>query len=104
MKNNYRKALELLIKLASLQSSFLTLEKHLKLTHRRVNVLHYIVIPRLKSMLLYITTELDEREREEICRLKKAQTRKNMSKVIRKCSSCQDLNVAIDDIDQDLLF
>ncbi|XP_047369090.1 V-type proton ATPase subunit D 2-like [Vespa velutina] len=105
VKNNYRKALELLIKLASLQSSFLTLEKHLKITHRRVNVLRYIIIPRLKSMLIYIISELDEREREEIYRLKKAQTRRWIAlKIIKKFSPIQDVNVVLDDIDQDLLF
>ncbi|KAL2731869.1 putative V-type proton ATPase subunit D 2 [Vespula squamosa] len=105
VKNNYRKALELLIKLASLQCSFLTLEEHLRATHRRVNALRYIIMPRFTSILAYIASELDEREREETYRLKKAQTRRKMTpKVTRKLSTIQDINVVIDDIDQDLLF
>ncbi|XP_043683154.1 V-type proton ATPase subunit D-like isoform X2 [Vespula pensylvanica] len=105
VKNNYRKALKLLIKLASLQSSFIILEEHLKATNCRVNALRYIIIPRLHSILTYIVSELDEREREEIYRLKKARTRKNMMpKIIRKLSPIQYINVVIDDTDQDLLF
>ncbi|XP_015182074.1 PREDICTED: probable V-type proton ATPase subunit D 2 [Polistes dominula] len=106
VKNNYRNALELLIQLASLQSSFITLEKHLKVTHRRVNVLRYIIIPRLKSTLTYIATELEEREREDIFRLKKMQTqRKIKSNVIRNISIIQETKKAIDDdTDHDLLF
>ncbi|KAI4503456.1 hypothetical protein M0802_001678 [Mischocyttarus mexicanus] len=105
VKNNYRNALELLIQLASLQSSFITLEEHLRVTHRRVNVLRYIIIPRLKSTLTYISAELEEREREEIFRLKKIQARRRMmSNMIRKISVIHDTKKAIDDTDHDLLF
>ncbi|GMI26227.1 hypothetical protein TeGR_g10233 [Tetraparma gracilis] len=52
--------LEALIKLASLQTSFVTLDEAMKVTNRRVNALENVTIPRIAGTLDYIARELDE--------------------------------------------
>ena len=59
------------MKLASLQTSFVTMDEALKVTNRRVNALENVTIPRIEATLSYITSELDELEREDFTRLKK---------------------------------
>jgi V-type H+-transporting ATPase subunit D len=67
------KAIEVLVELASLQTSFLTLDEAIKTTNRRVNALENVVKPRLENTITYIKGELDELEREDFFRLKKIQ-------------------------------
>ncbi|KAG9451266.1 hypothetical protein H6P81_011231 [Aristolochia fimbriata] len=69
----YIKAIEVLVELASLQTSFLTLDAAIKTTNRRVNALENVVKPRLENTISYIKGELDELEREDFFRLKKIQ-------------------------------
>ncbi|XP_068642660.1 V-type proton ATPase subunit D [Aristolochia californica] len=69
----YIKAIEVLVELASLQTSFLTLDEAIKTTNRRVNALENVVKPRLENTISYIKGELDELEREDFFRLKKIQ-------------------------------
>lgn len=69
----YVKAIEVLVELASLQTSFLTLDEAIKTTNRRVNALENVVKPRLENTIIYIKGELDELEREDFFRLKKIQ-------------------------------
>lgn len=69
----YVKAIELLVELATLQTSFLTLDEAIKTTNRRVNALENVVKPRLENTISYIRGELDELEREDFFRLKKIQ-------------------------------
>lgn len=69
----YVKSIELLVELASLQTSFLTLDEAIKTTNRRVNALESVVKPRLENTIIYIKGELDELEREDFFRLKKIQ-------------------------------
>ncbi|KAK1437760.1 hypothetical protein QVD17_03558 [Tagetes erecta] len=69
----YMKAVEVLVDLASLQTSFLTLDGAIKTTNRRVNALENVVKPRLENTVVYIKGELDELEREDFFRLKKIQ-------------------------------
>lgn len=69
-------ALELLIRLASLQTSFVKLDEAIKVTNRRVNALEHVVLPRIENTISYILSELDELEREEFFRLKKVQEKK----------------------------
>ncbi|CEM07654.1 unnamed protein product [Vitrella brassicaformis CCMP3155] len=75
-KESYFKALEALIRLASLQTAFFTLDEAIKITNRRVNALESVVIPRIEGDISHIITELDEQEREEFIRLKKVQAKK----------------------------
>merc|ERR1712058_72045 len=81
LKANYGKAIELLVELASLQTSFITLDEVIKVTNSRVNAIEHVIIPRIERTLAYIISELDELEREEFYRLKKVQDKK---KKIRK--------------------
>jgi H(+)-transporting ATP synthase subunit D len=59
---------ELLVDLASLQTSFVTLDEVIKTTNRRVNAIEHVVIPKIQRTLDYIISELDELEREEFFR------------------------------------
>lgn len=68
--------LDMLIKLASLQTSFATLDEALKVTNRRVNALENVTIPKIEGVLDYISRELDELEREDFTRLKLVQGKK----------------------------
>lgn len=105
LKRNYGKALELLIELASLQHNFQILDRAIKATNRRVNVLRHIVIPRLERTLAYIIAELDEFEREEFYRLKKIRDRKRdryKTRLLRQ-NPTRIRNV-LDDTDADLMF
>ena len=63
--------LQVLIRLSSLQTSFISLDEAIKVTNRRVNALDNVVIPGIVANIHYIESELDELEREDIFRLKK---------------------------------
>ncbi|CAN7135079.1 unnamed protein product [Brassica rapa subsp. narinosa] len=67
------RAIEVLVELASLQTSFLTLDEAIKTTNRRVNALENVVKPKIENTISYIKGELDELEREDFFRLKKIQ-------------------------------
>jgi len=116
LKKNYAKAVQLLVDLASLQTSFITLDEVIKITNRRVNALEYVVIPRFERTLAYISSELDENEREEFYRLKKVQEKKKKDRLaaekIKAAKKAAGLLVEGDDgpsildehHDEDLLF
>ena len=48
-RTSFKKALDSLVVLASLQTSYVALDAAQKLTNRRVNALEYVVIPRLED-------------------------------------------------------
>ncbi|CAD5122995.1 unnamed protein product [Dimorphilus gyrociliatus] len=114
LKKNYAKAVELLVDLASLQTSFVTLDEVIKITNRRVNAIEHVIIPKIERTLSYITTELDEREREEFFRLKKIQNKKKKDKKVKEemqkelgiqeSGADGQRNLLEDDHDEDLLF
>ena len=75
-KASFIAALELLVRLAGLQTSFLLLDEAIKVTNRRVNALENVIVPKLDNTVKYILSELDEMDREEFFRLKKVQDKK----------------------------
>lgn len=74
----FRDTLQALVKIASLQAAWITLDIAIKITNRRVNALEKVVIPRVQGTLDYIGSELDELEREEFFRLKMVQKKKKI--------------------------
>jgi V-type H+-transporting ATPase subunit D len=72
--------LKKIVEIASLQTSYLTLDECLKVTKRRVNALEYIVVPRIEGVLKYIDTELQERSKEEKFKIKKVLANKKKHK------------------------
>merc|ERR1712117_843749 len=76
MGDVYLKAVTQLIKLASLQTAFKTLDEEIKMTSRRVNALEYVLIPKIEDIIAYITQEMDEQAREEFFRVKKVVEKK----------------------------
>eukprot|EP00755_Sulcionema_specki_P025579 Sspe_Gene.83646::Locus_54866_Transcript_1_1_Confidence_1.000_Length_965::g.83646::m.83646/K02149/ATPeV1D, ATP6M; V-type H+-transporting ATPase subunit D len=75
-RDEWQKCLSLLVRLGSLQTQFIVLDAAIKITNRRVNALDKVVIPKIHNTLAYITSELDELEREEFFRLKMVQKKK----------------------------
>merc|ERR1712070_365662 len=75
-RDQYRHATVALIKLASLQTTFRTLDEEIKMTGRRVNALEYVIIPRIEEIMKYIEQEMDEQAREEFFRVKKVVEKK----------------------------
>ena len=63
--------LDLIIGLAETETSLKRLGGEIQITRRRVNALEQIMIPELKKQKKYIKNAIDEREREDLFRLKK---------------------------------
>jgi V/A-type H+-transporting ATPase subunit D len=64
-------ALDLVIGLAETETALKRLGGEIQMTRRRVNALEQVLIPQLKSQAKYIESTIDEREREDLFRLKK---------------------------------
>ena len=92
VRDKFTILMEMLIKLASLQTSFMTLDEALKVTNRRVNALENVTIPKIEAILDYISRELDELEREDFTRLKLVQGKKEVeNKAIQKAKDAEKL-------------
>lgn len=63
--------LDLLIELAETETAMRRLGAEIQMNRRRVNALEQILIPELKQQARYIRMAIEEREREDIFRLKK---------------------------------
>merc|ERR1712176_1416729 len=86
-RETYVKAVTQLIKLASLQTAFKTLDEEIKMTSRRVNALEYVLIPRIEDIIAYIIQEMDEQAREEFFRVKKVVEKKKAKLAKEKAQS-----------------
>ncbi|MBS7287452.1 MAG: V-type ATP synthase subunit D [Candidatus Freyarchaeota archaeon] len=67
----FREALRLAIQLAEVETAVRRLAEEIDKTKRRVNALKYIIIPKLENTIRYISLHLEEREREDLFRLKR---------------------------------
>lgn len=67
----FRDVLNHIPDVAELMTSVWRLARELRKTQRRVNALQYIFIPQYEDTVAYIESALEEREREEIFRLKR---------------------------------
>jgi V/A-type H+/Na+-transporting ATPase subunit D len=63
--------LDLVIGLAESETALKRLGGEIQMTRRRVNALEQVLIPQLKSQAKYIENTIEEREREDLFRLKK---------------------------------
>ncbi|KAM7347763.1 V-type proton ATPase subunit D 1 [Cochliomyia hominivorax] len=113
LKKNYQSAVKLLVELASLQTSFVTLDEVIKITNRRVNAIEHVIIPRIDRTLAYIISELDELEREEFYRLKKIQDKKREARqkaenkkaeLLQQGIDVREVTNILDEGDDDVLF
>jgi V-type H+-transporting ATPase subunit D len=94
-KDKFSEYLKALVKIASLQTSFLAMDEALKITNRRVNALENVTLPKIIRTIDYINRyrfaflsvdvdvlmyyrcrELDELEREDFTRLKMVKKKK----------------------------
>jgi V/A-type H+-transporting ATPase subunit D len=66
--------LDLLIELAETETAMRRLGTEIQMNRRRVNALEQILIPELKNQAKYIKNAIEEREREDLFRLKKVKT------------------------------
>merc|ERR1712032_565842 len=109
-RETYFKSLTAIIKLASLQTAFKTLDEEIKMTGRRVNALEYVIIPRIEEIMKYIEQEMDEQAREEFFRVKKV-VEKKKQKLAREKAAMEAASgdgpaapSALDTDDQDLVY
>lgn len=99
-KNQFLKYLQLIVAIATLQTSYKSIDDALKITNRRVNALEYIVVPRIRGVMQYIDTELQERAKEDKFRIKKVLQNKKKHKEREELLNLENLNqegTALDD-------
>jgi len=67
----FRNALKAIIRLAETEAAVKRLAEEIEKTKRRVNALKYIIIPRITNTIKFIELHLEEREREDLFRMKR---------------------------------
>jgi len=75
------KAIKLISELAENEVAVKRLGEAIASTKRRVNCLEYIIIPRMINTIKYIQMHLEEREREDLFRLKRIKKRLEKRKI-----------------------
>ena len=68
--NVMRKVLPTICKAAELENAIFSLATELEKSQRILNALEYVIIPNYEQSIKYISSTLEEREREEFVRLK----------------------------------
>ena len=80
---SFRKVLQMLVRLAEVETSVYRLAVQIRRTHRRVNALEKVVIPAGMAETVFINGVLEEGEREDFVRMKIAKSsrvKKNAAK------------------------
>ena len=67
----FEEVLSEVVRLSEIEVAIRKLAEEIEKTKRRVNSLKYIVIPRIKGTIKYISLALEERSREDMFRLKR---------------------------------
>ena len=80
----YEAELDLIIELAETETSLRRLGDEIQMNRRRVNALEQVLIPELKKQAKYIKIAIEEREREDLYRLKKVKKLLERKKKIAK--------------------
>jgi V/A-type H+-transporting ATPase subunit D len=80
----YETELDLIIVLAETETSLRRLGDEIQNNRRRVNALEQVLIPELKRQAKYIKVAIEEREREDLFRLKKVKKLLERRKAAKK--------------------
>ena len=72
----WKEALEYIISWGMIENAIHRLKLHIQRTQKRANALGNIVIPKYEAHIKYIEERLEERERDDLARLKLIKTRK----------------------------
>ena len=83
--------LDLLIELAETETAMRRLGAEIQMNRRRVNALEQVLIPELKSQAKYIKNAIEEREREDLFRLKKVKRILERKKKAQKEKAAQKM-------------
>ncbi len=105
-RDKFKDSLSLIIRIATLQASFVILEEKIKVTNRRVNALEHVVIPKFQFIRAYIDQELDELSKEDFYRLKKVLDNKRKIAALGEADSNQlgVVSESLLDEDDDVIF
>ena len=82
--NRYRRSLELMGKMAELKVSIMRLSSEVKKTIRKVNALEKLVIPDKEETVRYLTSRIEEQERESFILLKVVKDRMQRQDELKK--------------------
>jgi len=85
----YEAELDLLIELAETETTMRRLGSEIQMNRRRVNALEQILIPELKAQAKYIKNSIEEREREDLFRLKKVKSLIEKKKKAKRTTASQ---------------